>query len=457
MNLGHGIRLFVGLMGSGKSFVMTKLVLEFITNPSVRRPVYTNLPLKMRVARKWLRDRYGAEVAGLLRPLSKEQFERYTERLALRSAFVAERRTLADRQGVALSWNRVDAEWLAEHGQDDPDTNNPDSNWIADGALIVIDEVQEWYGMRDQKSENASVLAYLTMHRHSGHEIWLATQKAMNVSISFRRLCDRWTFVHNKRDDRLAWGIRFKHIAAFAPTWGTLFGYASYRAIDVKEGGEPSPLCQPFENFTVRPLSRRNRHVFRLYESRSRIGSMHRLRGMIERERVRAGLAPDGLTPRERAKKEKEMRRSKSGLWRLASGVTRRVLVSIVVLLLVGGAFRVGRWAENRKHDESVSSVAPGATPAEPLGPSWPADFGGGLKGFGSDFVRLGSGKVGIGERCGDAELLRVERRGRISIWLLDDDVWLWNGGDAQPTILGNLIEVRAASALAIDGNSSER
>ena len=59
--LDYGVEIIHGLMGSGKSFFAVRRALSMVEE--ARRPLYTNLPMKWAVVRKYLRLRGGSDLA----------------------------------------------------------------------------------------------------------------------------------------------------------------------------------------------------------------------------------------------------------------------------------------------------------------------------------------------------------------------------------------------------------
>lgn len=57
------------------------------------------------------------------------------------------------------------------------------------GALVVLDEAQNYFGSRNWESkENKELIPYLTRHRHYGHDVVVITQNIESIDITFRRL-----------------------------------------------------------------------------------------------------------------------------------------------------------------------------------------------------------------------------------------------------------------------------
>lgn len=69
---------------------------------------------------------------------------------------------------------------------------------IAPGALVVLDEVQNFFGCRNYKSiENQTFGAWASTHRHNGFDVVLITQAIERIDSAVRALLE-WTYVFRK-------------------------------------------------------------------------------------------------------------------------------------------------------------------------------------------------------------------------------------------------------------------
>jgi len=274
----YGIEVVEGRPGSGKSFFGVGRVLEAVTEQ--RRPVYTNLPLHMRVFRRWLRSRYGADVANLVRPLTPEHFTKFLARQAARNRFL-------DRlAGSGLSNSEKVKLWYQGNG---PDVDSgTEANWISAFAMIIIDEAHHWYPQHAQRAEDPFLLTYLTMIRHHLHHLYVMTQDRMQVSITFRRLAAFYWHVRHRASDKLAWGLRLGHFGVNA------FAYAKYTP--EQEEARSAEGAEPTHQETVFPWLPSERWKFRLYNSFTHLGSPRELQRQLKSIRESAGLLGNGAS-----------------------------------------------------------------------------------------------------------------------------------------------------------------
>lgn len=68
---------------------------------------------------------------------------------------------------------------------------------LPDNAIIVIDEAQRFFGVRDPRSEVPIYISQLETIRHQGHEIVFITQDHRFLDVNIRRLCG--SHIHFKR------------------------------------------------------------------------------------------------------------------------------------------------------------------------------------------------------------------------------------------------------------------
>lgn len=68
---------------------------------------------------------------------------------------------------------------------------------LPDNAIIVIDEAQRFFGVRDPRSEVPLYISQLETIRHQGHEIVFITQDHRFLDVNIRRLCG--SHIHFKR------------------------------------------------------------------------------------------------------------------------------------------------------------------------------------------------------------------------------------------------------------------
>lgn len=442
--LSHGVEIIEGLPGSGKSFFGVELALQHV---QAGRPVYTNLPLRMKVFRQYLRNRGGPRLANLIRPLTKEHFERFCERCKRRQDVtdsIRHRRLCGEQIGNRAVVRLVD-EAIGEPVYADEYANGEVSvaaNDIPAGAVIIIDEVQHWFPMRNQMAESPFLLSYLSMHRHYWHRLYFLTQDRSRISITIRLYAQKFWHVRNLADDRVAWAL----------TWGTFglqgFRYACYTP-DQEElisRGTAKP-CLHYARF---PWMKQHSWKFRLYRSYTHAGSAASLRKSLEVARRAAGLDEHGID------KENE-----ETLHAIESTTERKVPMykilarTGILATLLGFAalagFGVG-YVVPAPAEQSVS-VADGLADAVPAAA---AGFEPGrISSMGCSSIRVVLGAevdtVRRGGEWANAALSHIDCRRRVVVWhyFADDTLWVQRLGDERPTLLGSRIELEIATAAA--------
>lgn len=445
----YGVIGVEGLPGSGKSYFLTRNIISIILEQ--RRPVYTNCPLKWRVIRQYLRTRGGAECANLLHDLTKEHFIAFCERQKAREEFIAGARGFRDlRRSVAsLGVQFVEQygpdvldqraameagyrSWLQGQGVSDTperecqytrlvragEVKAPVPNWIPGGAVIVIDEVHHWFPESQQrgKGEPAALQAYITMHRHHCHQVWWASQARMQVSLTFRRNTAYLWQVRNLREDRLAWGLKFKHLGISG------FGYAKWSGDQLESRALENE--RPLDNDVILPWLPWNQVYFRLYSSFTHVASAAEIARQLRKAQADAGLVARHEV-RPFVQKPKGSFMGRVGKVALLSGL---FCTGCGVAYVAGGA---------RAPEKPAESVV-----AEPVAPlEWPK-----LEGIGDGFIRAERGKVGEGEAMRNGALLvKASRKAGVAVLVARGDVFVWKLRAPVPNRLGTVDEVRAS------------
>jgi hypothetical protein len=443
----YGLEIIEGLMGAGKSYYAVRRICKLIETE--RRPVYTNLPLKWPVIRAYLRVKGGEELANLIRPLSKGHWFRFLRRQYMHAQFrekiakqspehiddrvihaiseATQRPIHKIRQQPKLYDSQLWAAFDAIYGKGHID--GPDADSIPVGATIVIDEVQHWHPMIKQTGDiekREQLQAYLTMCRHHLHWIWVITQDRTCIDILLRNLASSVWRVWNRGEDRLAWGIRFKHLGLVG------MGYQRYTK-DQLEGRNPEDI-KPSESFTILTQLPRNKVYFRLYSSFTNIGSKRQIQKVIRRARVDAGLDEDGTTQHEKQQREHQAMkhtRKPSILRRIA-----RRTVQLCVLLIVGTlAYAIGQ----SKAPEPIVEITQDEQTIEPY--NWPT-----FNGIAGNRPIFDSIPATVGDTVGDrGKLAYYNPDRRSAVLTADDGYWLWNYGEPTPSLIGAIDVVQAA------------
>lgn len=314
----YGVEVIEGLPGSGKSYAAVEKMLRVVL--SQKRPCYTNLPLNFSKVRAYLRLKGGEKCANLIQELKQEHFRKFIARFVKK----AKCRELATTLKTHTDLSVVDANFDRDNGPDVAIGEH--ANWVPATSLVILDEVHWWFPMRDQASEPRELLEYLSMHRHVWHWLWVLTQDRGRISISFRKMATKFTTARNISEDRLAWGLRFKHLGISG------LGYATYTGDQVENRTLDS---DPLENHVVFPWLPWNRFVFRLYRSFTHLGTADELQAVLARERVVAGV--DVLSG------DKPVSIAKGGASKLLKfAVVGMLVVCLLVFVVVGFALVSG-------------------------------------------------------------------------------------------------------------------
>lgn len=195
---------FAGTPGSGKTY---DAVVKIINNLKSGRTVYTN-------------------IRGMDDPLCQQVI------MALAGI---------DDYGIACRLNHLTDDETLEFW-----------NHVEPGCLIIIDEVQNFFGSREWQSEkNQSFGRWASTHRHFGYEVVLITQDVDRIDTLVRSLLE-WTYVYRKvnffgglvNNSYLCYSyggseVNKKHLVMQTKFYDKkiFLAYKSYVAKDVKEMG----------------------------------------------------------------------------------------------------------------------------------------------------------------------------------------------------------------------------
>ncbi|MEM9346437.1 MAG: zonular occludens toxin domain-containing protein [Planctomycetota bacterium] len=218
--LSTGIVGVIGKPGSGKSYSMAMMMAQLIVQN--RRPVYTNLPMKWDNMRAYIArmtegsDEYKQSLAKLIRKCTKQHFQRFMERLQVinqRSEQLKDdydqlldediREKIAkaddisqiDEEIDSAAWQQACDEQALEDGGAVYYGRN--ANWFPPGTVFILDELHKWYNSRQYRNEDQAVQDFTSMHRHMQCRIFIITQRWLNVSLSFRSMCDELIILKN--------------------------------------------------------------------------------------------------------------------------------------------------------------------------------------------------------------------------------------------------------------------
>jgi Zonular occludens toxin (Zot) len=443
------LEVMEGLMGAGKSYWAVRRMI--LTLEEQARPVYTNLPLKHEVLRKYLRDRHGEVMANLVHPLSEEHWRRFLRRQhkfsefktrvdAMRPCDLTDEDHQQIYQACQESYSehpptlsqikcsqRFYINWIiawfdSQYGK--PVDTGPDANHIPPASIIIIDELQRWHPMMKQSADpdREHLLSYITMSRHHAHWIWVLTQDAMNISIEFRRLAHQLWIIWNRSEDEIYGPIRFKHLT-FGPFKLRVMGYARFTHEDYekyKSSNTTEKRGIAVEAFSIITNFPRSKLFYRFYSSETHLGSRRQLQKKLREGQKQAGVDPDSHKLVEEVKET------------FMGKVFRMLYFAIAMLVLIVGAFIAGnQYADPPQNKEQKSEVI--------QWPQWTMV---------SATPWIGGKPTRLEEQIGNTRAkLRFISEDRRSLVLVHDDAyWLWNFG-AEPILVGAIEDVRTAVA----------
>lgn len=293
--LRHGIDIWEGAPGSGKSYGAVDRLCKAII--WLRRPVYTNLPLRMRVLRRYLVQKTGdAMAARYVQQVNRDHFYRFVKRNELFAEM--------QEQKTALGWPRgeIEREFERQHGPNL--THGERAQWFHPGSIFIFDEFHRWADQRFQKDEDPAFLTYATMHRHHIHWIMLLTQDRMQISLPWRRNMATLYHCSDKRRLPFMFGMKLP-MAAFA--------YEEYPGELVKDARDLKQV-QPTNVDVIVPAFSGGT-IFRLYDSYTHMGGARRLQMKINevRDQVEGQTQTKQEEPDTMAKKKGKLRWVKYG------------------------------------------------------------------------------------------------------------------------------------------------
>ena len=208
------IHFIAGKPGGGKTLFSVRLIVDELIKG--RRPIVTNVALKLDMVNAYLQERYPRQYAEKFefsfdwippdRVLEIKESVNGAVRVAVPVPCQAALRHISERinlidedqmrdffcyrgDGVRLV-PVSNPEWKAG--------KRPDFSPIADaGVLYVLDEVQNVFNSRAWASTGAQVLYYLSQHRKLGDDVICITQAVNNVDKQFRSVAQDYTYIRN--------------------------------------------------------------------------------------------------------------------------------------------------------------------------------------------------------------------------------------------------------------------
>lgn len=277
-NLTTGVEVWVGVPGSGKSYCAVRELIRICLQE--RRPIYTNLPIKMRQIKFYLRKHGGDKAAALVHRLNESHWRAWLKRCASRREYLEEHKTGFTAGDAA---ERFDAEYPPVYSG-----NKADS--IPSAAVVMIDEVQLWHPP-SKMVPDGDVLAYTSVHRHYLHRVIVLSQALTTVDLAFRKQMDVYIDIRKKQHDKLAWGITFGMVGVRGVAMSMYSG-------DVMRGG--SYESDPYEQRVILASLPCNSVYYRLYEPWTNAGSARVKAKELQRLREEAGIRMAPVMRRER-------------------------------------------------------------------------------------------------------------------------------------------------------------
>lgn len=456
------LRVVEGLPGAGKSFFLVKQTADVILRE--KRPVYTNLPIRFRVFRTWLRNRAGEQYANLIVELTEAHWTAFLKRNKAKQEYQQQYKTDCKNSGVPFRRGAFERAWIEKAGRDilrpgqikdelrieythafeaegveyeehwfeswyESATKDIDTqpNWIPPLSVVIIDEVQHWHPMeRNIKQNDAEGLkAYLTMMRHHLHDVWVATQVWGNVSKTMRDLARQFMRVQSLSERKVLYGVRYKHLGLRGISYA-LYSIEQLNAQLSKGGAEDDFGSTPLKSELCFPGLPWHQFWFRLYDSFTHVESPRRMLEKLKRMQAEAGIHDLEAHIEASRQSMKEDRLKKFAKWCMT-------LITLTCVMIMGttvGAAVVGQNPQQLAEDGKPIQATPGVNDGEVV-QWWPED--GRVTGIGSKGVMTTNGDVQIGGRFGNGRLRHADAVGRRTLWVAGDNVWVWKLGNEFP------------------------
>jgi hypothetical protein len=268
-----GVCIVEGLPGSGKSFEAVVRLTRRIQ--SSRRPHFTNLPLRHRTLKEYLKLQGGERALQYVQPLTEEHFKSFIRRFAAFAELLEAQRA----EEAHVSIEAVQREFVEELGPNiwRHERGGEKPNWIPFGSVILIDELHKWFPQERQKQNaelDEALRGFVTMHRHGLYLIELLTQNPMQIDIVFRRNCIEYVHCIDKRKLPFLFGIPLPIPAFF---------YQLYPAELLEQANGPFKP-KPLRSW-IRVPALNGGLIWRLYDSFSHVGGARRLNKAMEQTR----------------------------------------------------------------------------------------------------------------------------------------------------------------------------
>ena len=424
------------------------------------RFVYTNLPLRWKAFRAYIylkarqRDipRWKAKLLStLVRPVSKDHFQRFVERLdwidnrkgellaACGSTSIAEAGTFRERECIAQA--REDAckpdcrnpfcsEWCDEQGRGlGPEViTGEGANWIPPKSVIFLDELHKWYGNGHVERCPREILSYCTMHRHLFHRVYCLTQRAGNVAKPFRDMAEEYIKITNLAKTKMLGFLRWPF---------TMFRQSRFYREDIL-GDEIRPGAKALDCRLVIPafgakvffrLYDSHSHVYTEAEANQKVGAMKSEVFVPRNERDRREFERGkALEAKRKRWKGDDMKMPKTWderllwlVWRIVAGPWRWAWRHKFAALLLLGILYAVYFAGKGDSDRPAAVVGQ----AEAIAASQPAALRPRIivSGITAKGVVINGRLVKIGEEVEGCELVGTSIRKRSAVWKMGDGV----------------------------------
>ena len=464
--LEHGLVPVIGIMGAGKSYWSVLEAVDIVTLH--QRPVFTNVPFKFKPLRAYIymqakniRDKaLRREVSNLIRPMTKEHFLAFADRLEKLSDITERLKGKVQARGDLKAkpefienicverakriLHRVEPEVYAGRG----------ANAVPPGSVFILDEIHKWLGSRDYRKEPPAMLTLMTMHRHYMLRIYMMTQRGMNVSTTARTIADSWVIVMNLARLPILGPFTLHRFLNFF-----IYRYVAHDGVDA-EKAKIKPGVKAYKvRWEVPEL--RNKLIYRLYHSHTHGGSLGHLFAEMDD-------AIEEMTGTSKIK-EKRMLGTKfnpRGPWH----ATKR-LIHITCLLIVG--FTVGRCAGDASNQERLAEqheylegireasaeaaaiqigddLAPAQDPERDQLSNFPSQTNARLTGITAEFAMIDGRRIDLGGQHHGLLLLGVDPGEGVSYWIDYEGVgYHWPiGRDAYPGRLPDALRILVARAV---------
>jgi len=170
------VRFILGKPGGGKTLSAVRVILRELDKEKGQR-IATNLPLRLGYIAAYLKGKgLPAERLERLEILADEQVKAF----------------YLHAQGRKATTDRTENLQIVERGEP---------------TLFVLDEVHIFWPSRDYRQTGATLLSYLSQHRHLGDEVWLVTQHPGQTDKALHRLTEEYIVSINLSKRRM-WGFR---------------------------------------------------------------------------------------------------------------------------------------------------------------------------------------------------------------------------------------------------------